>query len=205
MLELFRKSWWTISLRGALIAIFGVLAVMDMGKQTSSADQVYNGFTIFVKLGFIFALSGAIVIATGFFFRNRLKNWFVLILSGIPDIILSVVIFVNGQATTAYFGKIMGIWILIVGLVLIFAATRVNKVLRIILGILGLVCLIFGAFVELNEMTSLFIVYGAISYFTILLGLVIFALGFAARKLGGNKDESNKKMSSSKEIEENNG
>jgi uncharacterized membrane protein HdeD (DUF308 family) len=191
MLELLRKSWWTISLRGVLITIFGILAIMDGQREISPADPVYNGFTIFVKLGLMFAISGGIQLFVGIAFRKRLKNWFLLVISSIPDIILCIVIFANGQQTTAFFGKVMGVWILIVGFALILAATRVKKVMRIILGILAVICILFGAFVELNEMTSLFIAYGTISYFTVLLGLVIFALGFSARRIGLGKAGKN--------------
>lgn len=190
MLELFRKSWWTISLRGLLITIFGLLAIIDVQKQTNTTDSLFNAFTIFIKLGFMFAISGALLLFVGIAFRKKLSNWFILVITAIPDIILSIYIFANGQQATIYFGKIMGIWILIVGFALIVAAVKINnKIMRTILGILALICIVFGAFVELNRMTSLFIVYGTISYFTVLLGLVILALGFVARNAGVKKQD----------------
>ena len=188
MLELLRKSWWTISVRGLLIALFGVLAIMDVQQQKTATDGLFNAFTIFVKLGFLFAISGALLLIVGIAFRKKIANWFVLIITALPDIVLAIYIFANGEKATYYFGKIMGIWIVVVGFCLIVAAVRIkNSVMRAVLGILALICLIFGAFVELNDITSLFIVYGAISYFTVLLGLVIIVLGFAARKIGAQK------------------
>lgn len=201
MIELFRKSWWTISLRGLLITIFGLLAIIDVQKQTNTADSLFNAFTIFIKLGFMFAISGALLLFVGLAFRKKISYWFVLVITAIPDIILSIYIFTNGQKATHYFGKIMGIWILIVGFALIAAAVKINnKLMRIILGILSVICIVFGAFVELNQMTSLFIVYGTISYFTVLLGLVILALGFVARNAGKKKDENLPKTSENTSV-----
>lgn len=189
MLELLRKSWWTISMRGLLITVFGVLAIMDVQQQTSSTQAVYNAFSIFLKLGFMFAVSGALLVFVGLAFRRRLSNWFILVITAIPDLVLAIYIFANGQQATMYFAKIMGIWIVIVGLVFAVAAVRVKSV-RILLGIIALICLVFGTFVLLNKETTVFIAYGTISYFTVLLGLAIIALGFSARRLGGGRPKN---------------
>lgn len=186
MLELLRKSWWTISLRGLFIVAFGVLAIMNV-QQANEGQAITIAFTIFLKLGFMFALSGALFLFVGIAFRKKLSNWFVLVLTGLPDLVLAGYIFLKGQDAAMYFAKIMGVWVIIVGLALLIAAIRV-KFLRIVLGISGLVCIGFGLFVLLNKLISLIVVYGTISYFTVLLGIVIIALGFMARKLGRNNE-----------------
>ena len=186
MLELLRKSWWTLSLRGLFIVFFGVSAIMDAQKQTSFSQGVYNAYGIFFKLGLMFMATGGLLLATGLVFRKKLSNWFVLVITAIPDLVLAIYIFANGQKATIYYTKIMGIWIVLLGLVFLVVAFRV-KFARVLLFILAFICTAFGLIVIFNPEFSVFSVNGTIAYFTVLLGLAVITLGISARKVGLKK------------------
>lgn len=188
MLELLRKSWWTVSLRGLFIVLFGISAILDAQKQTSFSQGVYNAYGIFFRLGLMFAATGGLLLTAGLLFRKRWSNWFILVLTAIPDLVLSVYIFVNGQKATIYYTKIMGIWIILLGLVFLIVAFRV-KFARLLLLILACICVAFGLVVIFNPEFSVFSVNGTIAYFTVLLGLSVITLGFSARKLGRKKND----------------
>lgn len=181
MLELLRKSWWTISLRGLFILVFGILAISG-----PSTDKLTEGLTTFARLGVLFLLSGGVLLLVGLVFRKKMSNWFLLVLTAIPDLALAMYLFFSGKQGNEYFARIMGIWILLVGLCFLLAAVRFKSV-RILLGILSLICLGFGLFVYLNKDTALLVVYNTINYFVVLLGVVLVSLGFAARKIGLKK------------------
>lgn len=189
MLELLRKSWWTISLRGLFIVGFGLLAITDAQRQTSFSQGVYNAYGIFFKLGLMFLATGGLLLVTGLLFRKRFSNWLVLVLTAIPDLVLAVYIFANGQRATMYYTKIMGIWIVLLGLTFLFVSFRV-KFARIFLWILSFICTAFGLVVIYNPEFSVFSVSGTIAYFTVLLGITVIALGFSARKIGLGKTDS---------------
>ena len=188
MLELLRKSWWTISLRGLFIVGFGLLAVIDAQKRTSFSQGVYNAYGIFFKLGLMFLATGGLLLATGLIFRKRLSNWLVLVVTAIPDLVLAVYIFANGQKATIYYTKIMGIWIILLGLAFLMVSFRI-KFARVLLWILSFICVAFGLVVIFNPEFSVFSVSGTIAYFTVLLGLTVIAMGFSARKIGLKKAE----------------
>lgn len=179
MLELLRKSWWTISLRGLFIVAFGVVAVL------SPSDNV-EGLGTFAKLGVMFLLSGGLLLFVGIAFRKKLSNWLLLVITALPDLALGMYFIFSGKQGNEIFARVMSIWILLLGLGFVFMAIRFKNV-RILLGILGFICLGFGLFVYLNKDTSLLVVYNTINYFVVLLGIVIITLGFSARKVGLKK------------------
>lgn len=184
MKELIRKNWWTVSLRGLFLTIFAILAIIDSQNTTSYSQGVYQAFGIFFKLGLMFGLSGAIILAASFISRSRgLKSWWMLLVSGIPDLILSLLILFNGQKATVWYVKIMGVWIILLGIAFLLVGLR-TKGLRILLFILAALCAGFGLVVFFNPEFSVFSVHGTIAYFTLLLGLLIFSLGFPLRKFG---------------------
>ena len=138
----------------------------------------------------MFALSGSIILAASFISRSRgVESWWMLLVSGIPDLILSLLILFNGQKATVWYVKIMGVWIILLGLAFLLVALR-TKGLRILLYILAALCAGFGAIVFFNPEFSVFSVHGTIAYFTLLLGLLIFSLGFPLRKFGKDNPDS---------------
>lgn len=173
-------------MRGLFIVFFGISAILDAQKQTSFSQGIYNAYGIFFKLGLMFAVTGGLLLTAGIVFRRRWSNWFILVVTAIPDLVLSLYIFINGQKATIYYTKIMGIWIILLGVVFIIVAFRI-KFARIVLIILSLICIAFGFIVIYNPEFSVFSVNGTIAYFTVLLGLTIISLGFSARKLGLKK------------------
>lgn len=190
MLELIRRNWWTVSLRGLLFAVFGLLVIRDSQTMVSYSEGVYQAFGLFFKLGLMFAVSGIIIVLAALWSRRKeVKSWWVLLLSALPDFILSGYVLFNGQKATVYYIKIMGIWIVLLGIAFLLISFKA-KGLRILLYILAAICAGFGLIVFFNPEFSLFSVHGTIAYFTVLLGLLIFSLGFPLRKLGLKSSEN---------------
>lgn len=188
MREWLRNIWWTVSLRGLLIVALGVMFYLDGQKSADYTEGIINGATAFLKIGLVFTLSGLICVFAGIMNRKRSSRWFLLVLTGIPDLILAALVFLNGKDVTVYYAKIIGIWAIVFGLIMLFLAFKTTYA-RVLLILIALVCVVFGSIVFFNPQFSVFSMNGGIGIFTALLGFMVLSFGVFLRIAGKPGEE----------------
>jgi uncharacterized membrane protein HdeD (DUF308 family) len=174
MVDVLARNWGWVIVRGVAALLFGVLTL------------VYPSLT----LATLVLLFGAYVLVDGIFtivwaVRNRRgePHWVALLISGIVSVILGVLTFVTPQITGLVLLYFIALWAIIAGASQIVAAIRLRKAItgEWLLGLAGILSLIFGVLVIAFPGAGALAVALWIGAYATVLGIVFIALGIRLR------------------------
>ncbi len=171
LLEQLGKNWGWIALRGAAAVIFGVLAF------------AWPGATIFVLALFFGAyalVEGIFALITAFKVRDRGKPMWTFVAIGLLGIAAGIVTFLWPGTTALTLIVFIAVWAFFMGIFQIIAAVRLRKEIthEWLLGLSGVLSVIFGAVMMARPVEGLLAVVWVIAAWSVAFGILLIVLAF---------------------------
>jgi uncharacterized membrane protein HdeD (DUF308 family) len=171
LLDQLAKNWGWIALRGVAAVIFGVLAF------------AWPGATLFVLVLFwgAYALAeGIFALIAAFRVRDQGKPMWTFVAIGILGIAAGIVTFLWPGITALTLIIFIAVWAFFMGIFQIIAAIRLRKEIEHewLLGLSGVLSVIFGAVMMARPVEGLVAVVWVIAAYSIVFGILLIVLAF---------------------------
>ena len=173
-LELLRKEWGWIALRGFLALIFGVLTFAMPGITLVILVVVWGAYAL---------IDGVLALVAGFRIRDNGKPLWSLIVVGLVGIAAGVVTFFWPGLTALTLMLIIGLWAIAIGIFQIAAAVRFRKHIRgeWLHALSGVVSVVFGIAVVARPGAGAIALVWIIGSFAIVFGVMLIGVAFRLR------------------------
>lgn len=180
MPELLIKKWWMITLRGMLAIIFGILTL------------IWPAITLLVLVllfGVYVLVDSLFAIATGFSYRNRNKQWWAIVLSGIFGIAIGLVTFFWPEITALALLMLIAVWAFLKGVLEIATAIKLRRILsgEWLMALTGSLSILFAFLLVVFPGTGALALVWLIGAYSIVSGIILLILSFRLSSIGKNK------------------
>lgn len=170
-----RRAWGLVVLRGAMALLFGLFSL------------IWPEITVlaFALLFGIYALADGIGLLVDAFRNPDKSHRGMRIFGGILGIVAGIIALAVPGLTVLALAVIIGVWAIITGFTEMAAAYRLRKQIsnEIMLGLAGLVSVIFGVVVLAWPIAGAVTIAAIIGIFALVYGVVLIGLGFRLRRL----------------------
>ena len=171
LLDQLAKNWVWVALRGVAAVIFGVLAF------------AWPGATLFVLVLFFGAyalVEGIFALITAFRVRDQGKPMWTFVAIGILGIAAGIVTFLWPGITALTLIVFIAVWAFFMGIFQIVAAIRLRKEIEHewLLGLSGVLSVIFGAVMMARPVEGLVAVVWVIAGYSVVFGILLIVLAF---------------------------
>ncbi|QLE56273.1 HdeD family acid-resistance protein [Nostoc sp. TCL26-01] len=168
------KNWWTLTLRGAIAIIFGLVA---LAWPTLT-------LTALVYLFATFWLAGGVLLAIAAL-REHLydtHNW-LLLLEGVVGIAVGMLAFIWPGVTAFVLLYLIAAWAIVTGVLEMITALQLRQAMENewLPAVTGLVSLIFGVMLIIWPVAEALAILWLIAAYAILFGTLLLILGFKLR------------------------
>jgi uncharacterized membrane protein HdeD (DUF308 family) len=174
MRSLLARYWWSLTLRGLFLLIFGLIALTAPNMSTE---------TLVLYLGF---LSVSMALLFGFVgwqsFRRKMIWWPFLLLT-LLDVVIAYYCLFNTAFAANIFLLIIGSWALFMGAAIILIGLRSSGTGRVLIIINGSLSVAFSMFIFFNPLKSTAVNF-MVGFYTILLSLFLLYLSYRVAKMG---------------------
>jgi len=174
MERLLSRSWWALALQGLCALLFGVLALALPGLTLLMLAVLFAAYAV---------VSGAAAIVSALKNQGE-KGWWLWYALGLASIAAGVLALVHTGLTALLLVLIMGVNAILNGVLELSMAFRLRKEIRgeWLLGLAGVVSIVFGAFVLLFPGAGALALVWLISFYAIASGLLLLALAWRAHR-----------------------
>jgi uncharacterized membrane protein HdeD (DUF308 family) len=175
--------WTSFAIRGIAAIVLGVIALLQPGIALGALILVFGAYAI---------VDGAFAIVAGWRAPGS-TNWYLIVL-GVLGLIVGVFAFISPGLTALALLTLIGIWAVITGVAEIVAAWRLRQVIEneLMLGLSGLISVIFGAYVLLFPGSGALAVIWLIGIYAIVAGLLLLAVAWRLRSHEGSASAGNR-------------
>lgn len=175
-MELLRRYWWMLLLRGIVAILFGLLVLTRPGLSLVALTLAFGAFA--------FADGVASLIAA---LAGRTGNWGVMLVAGLVSICVGVITFVAPGATALVLLLYIAFWTIATGLLLLILAIRLRKEIEgeLGLGLAGAMSLAFGVLLLVRPGVGALSIMWLIGSYAIALGLTLVVVALRARAFAG--------------------
>jgi len=169
-------SWWLLLLRGVAAIAFGVLAFVWPGPTLAALTIIWG---IYVLADGILALWAALAATGG---ETRRRWW--LALGGVVSILAGLVAFFYTGMTALVLLMFIAAWAIIIGVILIWGAIELRKVLddAWLIGLNGALAIAFGVLLFARPGSGALAVVWMIGWFAVVFGILHIALAIRLRR-----------------------
>jgi uncharacterized membrane protein HdeD (DUF308 family) len=169
------QNWWLLLLRGLAAIAFGVIAFFWPGITLVALTYLWGAYALVdgvIAIGAAFNTSGGDVGA----------RWW-LGLSGVISILAGIAAFAYTGMTTLVLLMFIAIWAIIIGLVQIWGAIELRKILddAWLLGLTGAIAIVFGVILIAKPGAGALALVWTIGWYAIVFGSLYIALAFRLR------------------------
>jgi uncharacterized membrane protein HdeD (DUF308 family) len=178
MVEILRKNWWLLVLRGDAAIGFGILTFIWPGPTLAALVMLFGAYAM---------VEGTFAIASGVL-RGSLSGssrW-LLVLEGLVGVIIGVITFFASGITAVGLLYYIGAWAIVTGIFKVVAAIQLRQVINnewlLIFG--GILSLLFGVLVFIYPGASALSILWLIGIYAVVFGATTVALGFRLKGLG---------------------
>lgn len=174
MNDLLMRSWWMLAAFGVISMLFAVLVLVWPGLTLLSLVALFAAYALF---GGIMWVIGAVTN------RKSDEEWWLILLLGLVSIGAGVIAILHPELTALVLVLVMGANALIMGVLDIAVAIRLRKEIRgeWLLGLTGIVSIVFGILVFLFPRAGALALVWLISFYAASTGALLLALAFRAR------------------------
>lgn len=174
MKAILRKIWGHILIWGILSILFGIISF------------AWPGLTL-TTLVYLFAITviaqGIAVLAGAWQAKDEDKNWWIMLLTGITNIVVGIICIANPGITALFFVVLLGVSWLITGLMEIYAAIRLRKEITnegwlLLAGVLSVLA---GLFLIFRTAEGALALVWLIAGFAIVFGIILVLLALKAK------------------------
>jgi uncharacterized membrane protein HdeD (DUF308 family) len=174
MSALLAQNWWAVALRGAFAILFGIIALVLPGVTLTALVLLFAAYML---------VDGVFAIVAGVRAARRHERWGLLVLEGIVDLVVGAVAVVAPLATVLAFVLLMAAWAIVTGAILTIAAFRLQVAHgRWLMGLGGIVSLIWGALLLIWPIAGALVLTWWIGAYALLFGIALLALAFRLRR-----------------------
>jgi len=168
------RNWGWIVVRGIAALIFGVLALVLPGITLAALVLLWGAYAL---------ADGIIALIAAFRIRDRGKPFWALVVVGILGVAAGILTFIWPGMTAIVLLAFIAAWSLVMGIFQIIAAVRLRKSIENewLLGLSGLLSVIFGVLMLINPGAGALAVIWVIGAYAILFGVLLIALGLKLR------------------------
>jgi uncharacterized membrane protein HdeD (DUF308 family) len=176
LLSSLADNWWLLLLRGLVAIAFGVIAFVWPGLTLAALTLVWGAYAL---ADGILALWAALA-ATG---GDSAKRWW-LALGGVASILAGLVAFFYTGMTALVLLMFIAAWAIVIGMILIWGAIELWKVLddAWLIGLNGALAIAFGVLVVARPGDGAVAVVWMIGWFAVVFGILHVALAFRLRR-----------------------
>ena len=176
MLRQLARYWWTLALRGALAAIFGVVAL------------IWPDITLRVLVllfGFYVLVDGLMALAAVLVGGRQADNRLAWLVEGVAGVAAGVCAFLWPGITALVLLYLIAAWAVATGLLEVAAAVILRRELRgeWLLALGGIVSVVFGIYLVVRPEEGAIAVVWVIGLYAILFGVALLALAVRLRQL----------------------
>jgi len=177
MLSLITGNWWAPFASGVLAIGVGVAAFAWPGK-TFEALVLLFGVYVFVR--------GSIWLSFGLLAAGARERWWPFVVNGILGLSLGVLTFAETRAMTVFLVSLAAAWAVLTGVLEVVAAVRFRQFIsnEWLLGIAGVVSIVFGIAVLAQPTIGVVTFALAFGAYAVLVGIAQIWLGLRLRSLG---------------------
>jgi uncharacterized membrane protein HdeD (DUF308 family) len=177
MLKLLFKNWWMLLLKGGLLILFGILAMLNPGIT----------LTVFVVWFAIFMMFDGVISLIGV-----LSNWkteedkWLLVAEGILSLLLGFLVYRTPETFVSFIAFLISFWAIFSGISRIAMAIQLRKEIEgegwLILS--GILSILFGIIVFAQPGIGIATLMMIIAVFAIIVGILLIMLSLKLRKSG---------------------
>lgn len=170
------ENWWLLLLRGLAAIAFGVIAFFWPGITLVALTYLWGAYALVdgvIAIGAAFNASGG----------DAGARWW-LGLSGVVSILAGIAAFAYTGMTTLVLLMFIAIWAIIIGLVQIWGAIELRKIMDDpwLLGLTGALAIAFGVILIAKPGAGAVALVWTIGWFAIVFGGLYIALAFRLRQ-----------------------
>ena len=170
------ENWWLLLLRGLVSIAFGLIAFFWPDITLVALTYLFGIYAILDGVVAIWAAFNAPLVGAG-------PRWW-LGLSGVVSILAGIAAFAYTGMTMQVLLVIIAVWAIIIGLVLIWGAIELRRILddAWLLGLTGALSIAFGVILIAKPGAGAVALVWTIGWFAIVFGSLYIALAFRLRK-----------------------
>jgi uncharacterized membrane protein HdeD (DUF308 family) len=180
------RNWWAFVLQGVLAIGVGVAAFLVPGPTLAAFIAVFATYAI---------VTGVFEIAGGFSMANSPK-WS-LVAGGLLGIAVGVLAVASPAATAVAATLLVGIYAIATGVTRTAAAYTLGFRQNWLLGLSGVVSVVFGALLIAAPGDGVLAVLWLIGYYAIFAGIMAIAFGLLLRRVGKDVESFESKLAGS--------
>ena len=181
------RYWWAFVLQGVLAIVVGVAAFAVPGPTLAAFIAVFGAYAIVAGL---FETVAGLSMAGG-------PKWS-LVVGGIAGIAIGVLTFASPGTTAVAVTLLVGIYAIATGVARLGAAYTLGNLRNTwLLGLAGLVSVVFGVLLIASPGDGVLAVLWLIGYYAILAGIVAIAFGLRMRGIGKDVESFESKLTGS--------
>lgn len=170
MLGDLRRNWGWIVVRGAVAVLFGVLALAWPGITLAALVIVWGAYAL---------ADGVLALIAAWRVRDQGRPFWSLVLVGLLGIVAGVLTLWWPAITALVLLMVIAVWAIVTGIFQIVAAIRLRKLIEgeWLLGLSGLVSVIFGMLMVASPRAGALAVLWIIALYAIAFGVLLIVLG----------------------------
>ena len=171
------RAWMTLGLRGIAAILFGVLTLKWPNLTVGSLVVLFGGFVM---------LDGLLSILASMRAKAGGSEWGAALMVGLVEIILGLLIIMWPGVTTRVVLLFIGSWAIIRGVLEIYAAIQLRKMIEgeALLATVGVLSVLFGVIVLARPGIATIAVLWTIGIFLLVSGVLLILLGMRMRRAG---------------------
>jgi uncharacterized membrane protein HdeD (DUF308 family) len=172
------RNWWALALRGLLAVVFGLLAFLWPGITIAVLVALFGAYAL---------VDGIFTVVAGVRSAGESERWWVLVLEGVVSILAGVIAFFWPGLTALVLVYVIAAWAVLTGLFEIIAAVRLREQIEgeWLLGLSGVASVLLGVALMIMPIAGAVAIIWVIGTYAILFGVLLIALAFRLRNLGG--------------------
>jgi uncharacterized membrane protein HdeD (DUF308 family) len=169
------RVWWAFVLRGILGIAFGIVVLIIPALGLIAVLALFAAWAI---------IGGAMQLVSAWRQRGQ-QSWWVGMIEGLAGIAAGVIAVVWPDITALALLFLVAAWAIVSGVLQIWMAIRLREQIRgeLLLGVAGLVAVIFGLVLLINPGAGLLSVLWLVGVFAIAIGATFFLLGLRLRRI----------------------
>jgi uncharacterized membrane protein HdeD (DUF308 family) len=178
MLELLRRNWGWVVLRGVAAVLFGLLAFAWPGLTLAVLVLAWGAYAI---------ADGVLALIAACRVRDRGRPFWALLIVGLLGIAAGVVTFLWPGMTALLLLLFIASWAVVMGIFQIIAAIRLRKVIQNewLLGLSGVLSVLFGLLMFLQPGAGALAVIWIVAAYAVVFGVLLIWLGFRVKQQAG--------------------
>jgi uncharacterized membrane protein HdeD (DUF308 family) len=177
MLDSYSRNWWIWVLRGVFAILFGLLAIVVPDVTLTVLVLFFGAYVL---------IDGGMNLYAALTDRDAHEHWWIGLLEGIFGIIAGILTFIWPGITALILLIVIAVWAIMTGVMEIWAAIQLRRELsnEVLLGITGLLSIIFGVLMLIWPASGALAVIWLIGIYALLFGGMLIALGLKLRSGG---------------------